>query len=144
MSKIAKTPIVVPANVVVSIEHNNILVKGPKGDLSYVFNSMVNITIEDGHQKILHFTPASKDGNAWAQCGTARALVNNMVKGVTEGFQRTLELVGVGYRAQMMDNNTLSLSLGFSHSIEYKPVAGIRIETPNNTTVVLHGIDHQA
>ena len=93
-------------------------VKGPKGTLTQKINKLVKIT-KNNESKQLEFAPAANDPNAWAQAGTARALVNNMVHGVTEGFAVTLELVGVGYRAQAKDKS-ITLSLGFSHPIEYR------------------------
>ena len=88
------------------------------------------------------FNPASNDPNAWAQAGTVRALVNNMIHGVTVGYERALELVGVGYRAAAKDKS-ITLSLGFSHPIEYDLPAGVVAETPNNTTIILKGLDKQ-
>jgi large subunit ribosomal protein L6 len=140
MSRVAKAPIKLPANVEVNFENNSVTVKGPKGSLTRHKNSLVSITKSDNNE--IAFGPASNAPTAWAQAGTARALVNNMVKGVTQGFTLTLELVGVGYRAQANGKN-LTLSLGFSHPIEYQLPAGITAETPNNTTINLSGIDNQ-
>ena len=142
MSRVAKAPISLPKNVELTIDKNTVIVKGPKGTLTQNYNKLVVVAKCEKDAQQITFKPASNDPNAWAQAGTARALVNNMVKGVTTGFELTLELVGVGYRAQTSGNG-LTLSLGYSHSIEYKLPKGIVAETPNNTTIVLKGIDNQ-
>lgn len=141
MSRVAKAPVVHPANVEVTIADGGITVKGPKGTLTQKINQLVSITkgTEANH---LEFAPAANDPKAWAQAGTARALVSNMVRGVTEGFVVTLELVGVGYRAQAKDKS-ITLSLGFSHPIEYQLPEGVAVETPNNTTILIKGVDKQ-
>src|SRR3546814_384123 len=100
MSRVAKAPIQLPANVELVVGKDTLTVKGPKGSLVQHYNKLVSVSkSEEDNNKIL-FNPASNDPNAWAHAGTVRALVNNMVRGVTDGFARTLELVGVGYRAQ--------------------------------------------
>lgn len=142
MSRVAKAPVLIPTGVNVTVLDNCFSVKGPKGELSQSFNKHVNIAIEDGDTKRLVFNPASNDPTAWAHAGTVRAIVNNMIKGVTTGFERTLELVGVGYRAQA-SAKSINLSLGFSHPIEYQLPTGVAAETPNNTTIILKGIDKQ-
>lgn len=139
MSRVAKAPIVLPANVELTINENSITVKGPKGSLEQHYNKLVEINKDSQN---VTFQPASNDPNAWAHAGTARALLNNMVKGVTEGFNVTLELVGVGYRAQA-SAKSVNLSLGFSHPIDYSLPTGVTVETPNNTTIVIRGIDKQ-
>ncbi|KTC66884.1 50S ribosomal protein L6 [Legionella birminghamensis] len=139
MSRVAKAPIQLPANVELTLSKNEMTVKGPKGVLTQHLNKLVAIGRDEAK---ITFSPASNDPNAWAQAGTVRALLNNMVKGVTEGFSVTLELVGVGYRAQA-SGKAVSLSLGFSHPIEYELPAGVSVETPNNTTIVIKGIDKQ-
>ncbi|WED42621.1 50S ribosomal protein L6 [Legionella cardiaca] len=142
MSRVAKAPIHLPANVELAIGKDTLTVKGPKGSLVQHYNKLVSVTkSEDNNSKIL-FKPASNDPNAWAHAGTVRALVNNMVKGVTTGFDLTLELVGVGYRAQA-SNKAVTLSLGFSHPVEYSLPQGVTVETPNNTTIIIRGIDKQ-
>ena len=141
MSRVAKANINVPANVQVTVNASEIALKGPKGTLSKKFNSLVEITHDDS-SKTISFKPASTDPKGWAQAGTARAESYNMLMGVTEGFSVTFELVVVGYRAQAAGNK-LTLSLGFSHPIEYVMPAGITAETPNNTTVIIKGIDKQ-
>ena len=142
MSRVAKAPILLPANVELTVGVDTITVKGPKGTLVQHCNKLVSVSKAEDNANMVVFKPASNDPNAWAQAGTVRALVNNMILGVTNGFDRTLELVGVGYRAQAK-TNSVSLSLGFSHSIEYDLPAGVIVETPNNTTIILKGIDKQ-
>jgi large subunit ribosomal protein L6 len=139
MSRVAKAPIIHPANVEVSLSDGVITVKGPKGLLTLKVNNLVKVSKEENQ---MEFAPSSNDPKGWAQAGTTRALVNNMVHGVTEGFKVTLELVGVGYRAQAKEK-AISLSLGFSHPIEYAIPADVVVETPNNTTIVLTGADKQ-
>ncbi|TAL59440.1 MAG: 50S ribosomal protein L6 [Legionella sp.] len=142
MSRVAKAPVVHAANVEVTLADGAITVKGPKGTLTQKVNRLVSITKSKDTNNQLEFAPASNDPKGWAQAGTARALVNNMVHGVTEGFTVTLELVGVGYRAQGKDKS-ITLSLGFSHPIEYSLPKGVTVETPNNTTIILKGVDKQ-
>jgi len=142
MSRVAKAPIILPANVELSVGKETVTVKGPKGTLTQHCNKLVSVSKSDTNDKQIIFKPAEVNPNAWAQAGTVRALVNNMIEGVTTGFSVTLELVGVGYRAQAKDKE-VSLSLGFSHTIEYDLPAGVVAETPNNTTIVLKGIDKQ-
>jgi large subunit ribosomal protein L6 len=141
MSRVAKAPVVHGSNVEVTLADGAITVKGPKGTLTQKINRLVSIT-KNKESNQLTFAPAAVDPKAWAQAGTARALVNNMVHGVTEGFVVTLELVGVGYRAQAKDKS-VALSLGFSHPIEYSLPNGVAAETPNNTTILLKGVDKQ-
>lgn len=141
MSRVAKAPVSHPANVEITIAEGGITVKGPKGTLTQQINKLVKITKSKESQQ-LEFAPAANDPKAWAHAGTARALVSNMVKGVTEGFTVTLELVGVGYRAQAKDKS-VTLSLGFSHPIEYNLPEGVSVETPSNTVIILKGVDKQ-
>ena len=142
MSRVAKAPIMLPENVELIVGKETVTIKGPKGSLTQHCNRLVSVTKSDDNINVINFKPASKDPNAWAQAGTVRALVNNMIRGVTHGFEVTLELVGVGYRAQSK-GHSVSLSLGFSHSIEYELPHGVVVETPNNTTIILKGIDKQ-
>lgn len=142
MSRVAKAPILLPANVEITIGKETVTVKGPKGTLTQHCNKLVSVSKSDKIADQIIFKPASNDPNAWAQAGTVRALVKNMVHGVTHGFDLTLELVGVGYRAQS-EGKTVSLSLGFSHAIKYPLPQGVIAETPNNTTIILKGIDKQ-
>lgn len=142
MSRVAKAPVLLPANVELTVGKETVTVKGPKGTLTQHCNKLVNVSKSSENEKEIIFKPASNDPNAWAQAGTVRALVQNMVHGVTNGFERTLELVGVGYRAQAK-GKSVGLSLGFSHPVEYELPHGIVAETPNNTTIILKGIDKQ-
>jgi large subunit ribosomal protein L6 len=139
MSRVAKAPIVVPKGVTVEISGQDVTVKGPKGTMAWSVHPAVSITQVDGE---LRFAPAEGHENAWAMAGTTRALLNNMVVGCSTGFVRKLSLVGVGYRAQAK-GNVLNLSLGFSHPIDYPVPAGITIETPTQTEVVVTGADKQ-
>lgn len=141
MSRVAKAPVVHPANVEITLADGAITVKGPKGTLTQKINRLVSIT-KSKESNQLEFSPAANDPKAWAQAGTARALVSNMVHGVTEGFVVTLELVGVGYRAQAKDKS-ITLSLGFSHPVEYNLPVGVTVETPSNTVILLKGVDKQ-
>lgn len=142
MSRVAKAPVQLPAKVELTVGKDTLTVKGPKGSLVQHYNKHVNVSkCEQDNDKIL-FKPASNDPKAWAHAGTVRALVNNMVKGVTEGFSITLELVGVGYRAQA-NNKVVNLSLGFSHPVVYALPEAVTVETPNNTTIIVRSIDKQ-
>lgn len=141
MSRVAKAPVAQPANVEVTLADGEITVKGPKGSLTQKINKLVKIT-KNNESNQIEFAPAANDPKAWAQAGTARALVSNMVHGVTEGFVVTLELVGVGYRAQAKDKS-ITLSLGFSHPVEYVLPKGVSVETPSNTVIILKGVDKQ-
>ena len=142
MSRVAKKPVILPAKVEVLINDGVVTVKGPRGTLVQSISRLVKMTRseEDGGKMV--FAPASNDPHGWAQAGTARALLSNMVRGVTEGFTITLELVGVGYRAQGKPG-AVTLSLGFSHPIEYTLPTGVSVDTPNNTTIILTGNDKQ-
>ena len=142
MSRVAKAPVLIPGNVEVKIELDSVTVKGPKGSLTQQCNPLVLVSQVKDNDLNLTFAPASVDPKAWAQAGTMRALVNNMVTGVTKGFEITLELVGVGYRAQAKGKD-ITLSLGFSHNIEYILPSGITAEFPSNSVIVLKGIDKQ-
>jgi large subunit ribosomal protein L6 len=142
MSRVAKAPIHLPANVELTIGKDTLTVKGPKGSLVQHYNKLVNVSKSEVNGTMVEFKPASNDPDAWAHAGTARALLNNMIKGVTAGFEQTLELVGVGYRAQA-SSKSLTLSLGFSHPIEYQLPQGLAVETPTNTTIIIRGIDKQ-
>lgn len=142
MSRVAKAPVVMPSNVEVTVGNDSITVKGPKGTMTHPLNKLVSVSRSDADANIMVFKPSCDDANAWAQAGTMRAVFSNMVQGVTKGFELTLELVGVGYRAQAKDKS-VGLSLGFSHPIEHILPAGVTAETPNNTTLILRGIDKQ-
>ncbi len=137
MSRVAKAPVVIPAGVEVILNGQEITVKGGKGQLARVIHDAVSVSVEDGN---VVFAPREGVANANAQAGTARALVNNMVIGVTEGFTRKLILKGVGYRASMK-GNSVALTLGFSHPVEHVLPEGIKAECPTQTEIVLTGID---
>lgn len=139
MSRIAKAPITVPSGVDVKIDGQKVTVKGPKGALSWSLHPAVGMVSEDGSLKI---APVDDKGDHWAMAGTMRALVNNMVVGVSSGFERKLSLVGVGYRAQAK-GKVLNLALGFSHPVDYPVPEGIEIETPVPTEIVVRGADKQ-
>ncbi len=139
MSRVAKNPVELPKGVEFTLSGNSISVKGPKGALTHEANSEVTVTESEGK---LQVAPRSGSRFANAIAGTTRALVQNMVIGVSDGFERKLELVGVGYRAQAQGAK-LNLSLGFSHPVEYQAPDGIQIETPSQTEVVVKGIDKQ-
>lgn len=139
MSRIAKAPINIPAGVEVTLNGQEVTVKGSKGTLNGTLNADVEVSQNDN---VLTFAPREGVANADAQAGTARSLVNNMVVGVTEGFERKLQLVGVGYRAQVK-GNTIALSLGFSHPVEYALPEGVSAECPTATEIVLKSADKQ-
>jgi large subunit ribosomal protein L6 len=142
MSRIAKTPVVLPSNVELNIEPGCVIVKGPKGMVTTHCHHMVSVTRTDEAPNEIKFSPVSADPKGWAFAGTVRALVNNAVQGVTEGFSVGLELVGVGYRAQVQ-GKTIALSLGFSHPVSYALPDDVTAEMPNNTTIVLRSSDKQ-
>ena len=139
MSRVAKSPIPVASGVTVSVSGNQVSVKGPKGALSLAVHRKVEVVQEDGELKI---KPRKGDKDSWAMAGTMRALINNMVVGASTGFQRRLQLVGVGYRAQTK-GKVLNLNLGYSHAIDYPVPEGITIETPSQTEIVVAGADKQ-
>lgn len=142
MSRVAKAQIKLPANVEFKVENGRLVVAGPKGTLNQHYNKMVDVMISRESEILITFKPANDDPKAWSNAGTVRANVNNMIIGVTKGFSKTLELVGVGFRAQT-SSNVLTLSLGFSHPIKYKLPKGVDVETPSNTVVLIKGIDKQ-
>ncbi len=139
MSRVAKNPIVVPPGVSVDISAERISVKGPLGVLEFIANSAVSVE-EDGGSLLCK--PVLGVANANALSGTVRAVVANMVTGVSKGFERRLSLVGVGYRAQAQ-GETLNLTLGFSHPVAYRLPKGITAETPTQTEIVIKGVDRQ-
>jgi large subunit ribosomal protein L6 len=140
MSRIGKQPIPVPAGVEVTIDGTSVRVKGPKGELSQEFSSYVTIKLEDG-QVIVERIDDSREARAFH--GLSRTLVNNMVVGVSAGFQKNLEIVGVGYRAALKGNN-LELQLGYSHPVVVEAKDGISFEVPTPTQIKVLGIDKQA
>ena len=139
MSRIAKKPITLPKGTEVKIEGQSVTAKGKLGSKELVMHNAVSASVEDG---VLSVEPKSQAKGDIALAGTMRALLNNLVIGVTEGFEKKLTLIGVGYRAQMQGAK-LNLSLGFSHPVEYAVPEGIQIETPSQTEVIVRGSDKQ-
>jgi len=139
MSRIAKQPVEVLKGVSVEIKNQAISVKGPQGTLSMQLNSEVSVKQEDDK---LAVSAASGSRFANAMAGTTRALIQNMVTGVHAGFERKLELIGVGYRAKA-EGNKVNLTLGFSHPVVYDVPEGVAVETPSQTQIVVKGIDRQ-
>ena len=139
MSRVAKAPVTLPTGVSVTQNGQVVALKGKNGELTLNVNPAVEIVV-DGN--VLRTVPREGFENADAQAGTARALLNNMVTGVSEGFTQKLELVGVGYRAKA-EGKVLNLSLGFSHPVVFEVPNGITIETPTQTEIVVKGADKQ-
>ncbi len=137
MSRVAKSPIVIPGGVKVTLDDGIIKVKGGKGELELPLHDSVELAQEENVINI-----SSKDEKSWAMAGTTRSLINNMVVGVSQGFEKKLELVGVGYRAKA-SGKTLNLTLGFSHPVDYALPEGITAETPSQTEIVIKGADKQ-
>ena len=137
MSRVAKDPIKLPSGVDIDISGSQLNVKGPKGKLELVMHPGVSLDETDGE----YIVKPDGDQNM-AMAGTFRALVNNMVIGVTDGFQKRLQLVGVGYRAQLQGDK-LKLALGFSHPVEFNAPEGITLETPTQTEIIVSGCDKQ-
>jgi large subunit ribosomal protein L6 len=139
MSRIGKKAIPVPAGVTLTLEGQTVTVKGPKGELTWTVVDDIEVTKSDDG---LSFAPRNDTTRARAMWGLSRTLVANMVQGVTQGYERTLELVGVGYRAQMK-GQALSMQLGFSHEVDIPAPDGISFATPRQTAIVISGIDKQ-
>jgi large subunit ribosomal protein L6 len=137
MSRVAKNPIKLPSGVDIKISGSDLSVKGPKGNLALILHPAISFDENDGEYMVKADGPKNL-----AMAGTFRALVNNMVIGVTTGFQKKLQLVGVGYRAQIQGKK-LNLALGFSHPVEYAAPEGITIETPSQTEIIISGCDKQ-
>lgn len=140
MSRIAKYPITLPDGVEAQVSDGVVTIKGKKGESTYELNPDVVVTVDDGQIKI-----SARDENSkkdWAQAGTTRARLQNMVTGLGEGFERKLTIIGVGYRAQAQGQK-LNLTLGFSHPVVFDVPEGITIETPSQTEVVVKGMDRQ-
>ena len=138
MSRVAKNPVDLPSSVEVKMSGRHIQVKGPKGELSLNLHSTVDMVHEDNQIRLA----ATTDDSAMAMAGTMRALVSNMVTGVSVGYEKKLTIVGVGYRAQAQ-GNSLNLSLGFSHPVVYQIAKGVSVETPSQTEIVVSGTDKQ-
>ena len=139
MSRVGKMPIALPAGSEVEISAEQIIVKGPMGALTQNLNGLVKVVNDNG---TLSFSPANDGREANAMTGTLRALVNNMVSGVTKGFERKLNLVGVGYKAQAQGDK-LNLSLGFSHPVVHQMPEGVTCATPTPTEVLIKGVNKQ-
>jgi len=139
MSRIANAPVDLPSGVEVTLQGNLVKVKGSKGELEWNAHELVSVAQEDAQLKV-SANNESKNSNMLA--GTTRALINNMVTGVTAGFEKKLTIIGVGYRAQVQGQK-LNLTLGFSHPVVYEVREGIKVETPSNTEIIVSGIDKQ-
>lgn len=138
MSRVGKLPITVPSGVTITVDSGNVTVKGPKGELTQFITPAVNVKLDDG---VLTVTPKDNSRQARAQHGLMRSLINNMVIGVTKGFEKKLEVSGVGFRISM-SGNTLEMALGFSHPVKYIAPEGIQITT-NKMEITVSGIDKQ-
>ena len=140
MSRVANSPVEVPAGVTVTLNGQDVSVEGSKGTLAYHVHANVEVSQDEG---VLKFVARDGAKQSRALAGTTRALINNMVFGVSQGFEKRLQLNGVGYRAKAT-GNTLNLTLGFSHPVDYVLPEGIVAETPSQTEIVIKGIDKQA
>ncbi|MEE9398263.1 MAG: 50S ribosomal protein L6 [Methylococcales bacterium] len=139
MSRVGKSPVGIPSGVEVKVDGGLLFIKGAKGQLEHSVHSLVETRI-DGNT--IHFSPKNESKEANALSGTTRSIANNMVVGVNQGFEKKLTLVGVGYRAQSKKDN-ITLSLGFSHPVEFKSPDGVSVETPSQTEIVIKGCDKQ-
>ncbi|AYA74125.1 MULTISPECIES: 50S ribosomal protein L6 [Robertmurraya] len=139
MSRVGKKPVEIPSGVTVTVDGSNVTVKGPKGELSRSFNPDIEIKVEEN---VINVSRPSDAKEHRALHGTTRALLSNMVEGVSKGFERTLELIGVGYRAQKQGTK-LVLNVGYSHPVEIEPETGIEIEVPSNTRVIVKGTNKE-
>lgn len=139
MSRIGKAPVAIPSEVNVTIDGQKIIAKGSKGELKLVLHPYIEAVQEEGLVKL---KPVKETSDHWAMCGTMRSLVNNMILGVSQGYEKKLQLIGVGYRAQAQ-GQTLNLSLGFSHPVVFNVPTGITVETPTQTEILVKGTDKQ-
>ncbi len=139
MSRVAKAPVTVPNGVTVTQNGRQVEVKGSKGNLSFNLHALVELKQEEG---TLQLAPNQESKDAWMQAGTARAVLNNLVKGVSEGFERKLQLIGVGYKAAVK-GNVVNLALGFSHPVDYALPEGVTAETPTATEIILKSANKQ-
>ena len=139
MSRIGKQPVSLPSGVSASVSGRTVEVKGPKGTRSFTATDDVALAVEDGSVTV---TPRGQSKRARQQWGMSRTMVANLVKGVTDGFKKELEINGVGYRAQMQ-GNTLKLNLGYSHDVDFAVPQGVTVTTPKQTQIVVEGIDEQ-
>jgi large subunit ribosomal protein L6 len=140
MSRIGKMPVELAKGVEVKLDGHHLTVKGPKGELELDVNAEMSVTVDDGQIIVERPSDASRHK---ALHGLTRSLIANMVEGCSEGFRKTLEIQGVGYRADMK-GDTLNLQLGFSHPIDFVPPEGVSIQTPDQTTIIVEGPDKQA
>lgn len=140
MSRVANQPVAIPGGVDIQVSGQNVKAKGPKGNSEMEVNSLVSVAMEEGTLKV---ASNDKEKKSVAMAGTMRSLLNNLVLGVNEGFEKKLELRGVGYRAQAQGNK-LNLTLGFSHPVVHDIPDGVKVETPSQTEVVVTGINKQA
>ena len=139
MSRIGKKPIEIPTGVTITINGDVVTVKGPKGELTRSFNSDIEIKVEEN---VINLSRPSESKEHRSIHGTTRSLLANMVEGVSKGFEKSLELIGVGYRAQMQGKK-LVLSVGYSHPVEFEPEEGVEVEVPSNTKVIVKGINKE-
>ncbi|MEH7383173.1 50S ribosomal protein L6 [Bacillus sp. JJ1533] len=139
MSRIGKKPIEIPTGVTVTFSGNTVTVKGPKGELTRAFHPDMQINVEDN---VINVARPTDNKEHRALHGTTRSLLGNMVEGVSKGFERGLELIGVGYRAQKAGNK-LVLNVGYSHPVEIVPETGVEIDVPSNTKIIVKGIDKE-
>jgi large subunit ribosomal protein L6 len=139
MSRVGKKPIEIPEGVTVTLDNNNVTVKGTKGELSRSFNPDIEIKVEDN---VVTVTRPSDSKEHRALHGTTRAVIANMVEGVSKGFERGLELIGVGYRASKQGSK-LVLNVGYSHPVEIEPEQGLEVEVPANTRIIVKGTDKE-
>lgn len=139
MSRIGKKPVPVPAGVTATVDGQKVVAKGPKGELFFVANDEVQVKLENN---ALVVTPVDDSKNARSKWGMSRTMIANIMTGVKEGYERKLQINGVGYRAALQGRN-LQLSLGFSHEVVYQPPEGVSISCPKPTEIVINGIDKQ-
>ncbi|CAA6801400.1 MAG: LSU ribosomal protein L6p (L9e) [uncultured Thiotrichaceae bacterium] len=139
MSKVARKPVAIPSGVECKLDGQALSLKGSKGSFEYVIHDFVEITEQDN---ALAFKAKNDDREGWAMAGTMRALTANMVTGVSDGFEKKLQLVGVGYRAKAQ-GTSLNLTLGFSHPVDHQMPEGISVETPSQTEIIIRGSDKQ-
>ncbi|MFK0382207.1 MULTISPECIES: 50S ribosomal protein L6 [Rhizobium/Agrobacterium group] len=139
MSRIGKKPVPVPAGVTANVDGQKVTAKGPKGELFFVANDDIQLKLEDNGVSV---TPANTTKEARSKWGMSRTMIENIFKGVKDGYERKLEINGVGYRAAMQGKN-LQLALGFSHDVVYEPPQGITIAVPKPTEIIISGINKQ-
>lgn len=139
MSRIGKSPVTIPAGVTVSLDGHTVTVKGPKGELTRQLSPKISLEIKDNE---IEFTRPDDSKENRSLHGTTRSIVNNMVVGVSEGFKKELQLIGVGYRAQKQGNK-LILNVGLSHSVEFEAEEGVGFDVPSNTSIIVEGFNKE-